>query len=418
MLDVAQNIQTAMDLQKQGKFAEAEALYIQILQSDSNNVPALINLGLIQQGQGKLDEATQYYKYAFSLEPNNVSLVYLLAKITQEINRLDESIHYWQTLTQLKPAGALEYYGNIGNCFVQQGKFAEGLQYFRKALDIEPKSFAAYQAIGNLFIRENKLLEAKNAFLEALKINPNYYAAKVWVTLVDKLMKGDNLISFTYQGMPFKFEITGKNLAVDIANVGGTFYEIAELEFIRDNLANKNITVVDAGANTGNHTVYFGKVLNVSKVIPIEFHPMMIGQLRKHILLNQVVNADLSKLGVALGKTRSKAAIVEHPAQDFCLTEVTPINDNHLSSASVVDMFTLDELITEPVGLLKLDVQGLEIDVLQGAMRILTTDKPDVFIEVSKENIKGFNQFLASVNYRILKYFDHGRFVNFYIRAN
>ncbi|NES65711.1 MAG: FkbM family methyltransferase, partial [Okeania sp. SIO2D1] len=383
MTDINQDFQKAINLQKEGKLKEAESIYIDILKSDSNHVPTLINLGLIEQNQGKLDEASQFYKYAFSIEPNNISLLYLLAKITQELNQLDEAIIYWQKLAELKPDSALEFYGNIGNSLVQQGKFDEALNYFHRALEISPKSFQAHQAIGNLLIRQNKLLEAKSEFSQALEINPNYQVAKVWLTLVDKLLKGDNLVSFNYQNTPIKFEITGKNLAVEIAHVGGNFYELAQLEFIRQNLKSLNPVIVDIGANTGNHLVYCAKFLQSTKVIPIEFYPEIIAALKKHISINQVGNIDLSKLGYAIGKNRGKSFIKEHPAKDLFLTE---IDDNIINGQELV-VVPLDEIITEKVDFMKIDVQGKEIDVLEGAKNLISSYRPDILVEVAKNNI-------------------------------
>ncbi|NEN92798.1 MAG: FkbM family methyltransferase, partial [Okeania sp. SIO3H1] len=402
----------AINLQKEGKLKEAESIYIDILKSDSNHVPTLINLGLIEQNQGKLDEASQFYKYAFSIDPNNISLLYLLAKITQELNKLDEAIIYWQKLAEIKPNSALECYGNIGNSLVQQGKFDEARNYFHRALEISPKSFQAHQAIGNLLIRQDKLLEAKSEFSQALEINPNYQVAKVWLTLVDKLLKGDNLVSFNYQNTPIKFEITGKNLAVEIANIGGSFYELAELEFIRQNLKSSNPVIVDIGANTGNHLVYFAKFIQAAKVIPIEFHPEIIAALKRHISINQVSNIDLSKLGYALGKNSGKSFIKEHPAKDLCLTE---IDDNIINGQELV-VVPLDEIITEKVDFIKMDVQGKEIDVLEGAKNLISSYRPDMLVEIAKNHIKDFRKFLAAVNYQTVKAFDHGRYVNFYIK--
>jgi len=412
MTDINQQFQTALNFQKEGKLKEAESIYINILKSDSNHVASLINLGLIEQGKGKLDEATQFYKYAFSLDQNNISLLYLLARITQELNQLDEAIIYWQKLVELKPDSALEFYGNIGNSLVQKGRFDEALNYFRRALEISPQSFQAHQAIGNLLIRQDKLLEAKSEFAKALEINPNYQVAKVWLTLVDKLLKGENLVSFNYQGTPIKFEITGKNLAVEIANVGGNFYELAELEFIRQNLKSSNPVIVDIGANTGNHLVYFAKIMQAKKVIPIEFHPEIIAGLNRHLSINQVGNVDLSKLGYAIGKNHRKSFIKEHPAQDFCLTEI----DDVIPNGKEVTVITLDELISEKVDFIKVDVQGKEIDALIGAKKLISSYQPDMLVEVAKNHIKDFRQFLEEVKYQMIKAFDHGRYVNFYIQ--
>lgn len=415
MIDINQEFQKAIDLQKQGQLQEAESVYINILKSDGNNVAALINLGLIEQNKGKLDEALQFYKYAFSKDKNNVHVCLLLAKLCQELTLLDEAVFYWQHLLELKPSSALEYYGNIGNCFVQQGKFPEALSYFRKALEISPKSYQAHQAIGNLLIRQNLWAEARAEFAKAIEINPNYQTAKIWFTLVDKLLKGDNLVSFTHRGIPVKFELTGKNLAVEVANAAGSFYELAELEFIYENLGNKNIVVADVGANVGNHSLYFAKIMNVAKVIPTEFHPAIIEELKKHIAINQVNNVDLSKLGYAVGKSRAKAVLAEHPAKDLCLTEISVV-DSKLAIAAEIEVMPLDELITEKIGFIKIDVHGSEMDALAGGRNLFLTSKPDALIEVSKIHVKEFLKFVEEIGFQIIKAFDHGRLVNFYIK--
>ena len=412
MMDINQKLQAAIKFQKEGNLQEAESIYIDILKSDSNHVASLINLGLIEQGKGKLDEATQFYKYAFSIDSNNISLLYLLAKIMQELSQLDESITYWQKLVQLKPDSALEFYGNIGNSLVQQGKFDEALNYFHRCLEISPKSFQAHQAIGNLLIRQNKLWEAKLEFGKALEINPNYQTAKVWLTLVEKLLKGEDIVSFNYQGTPIKFKITGKNLAVEIANVGGNFYELPELEFIQQNLESSNPVIIDIGANTGNHLVYFAKIIHAAKVIPIEFHPEIIAILEKHISINQVSNIDLSKLGYAIDQNRGTSFIKEHPAKDLCLTEIA---DNIINGIEVV-VVTLDELIKEKVDFIKVDVQGAEIKALTGAKNLISIYQPDMLVEVTKSHMKDFRKFLETVKYKSVKAFDHGRYVNFYIK--
>ncbi|MDE5071994.1 MAG: FkbM family methyltransferase [Trichodesmium sp. St16_bin4-tuft] len=412
MTDINQEFQRALKFQKEGKLQEAESIYINILKSDSNHVASLINLGLIEQSQGKLEEATQFYKYAFHIDSNNISLLYLLAKITQELNQLDEAISYWQQLVQLKPDGTLEFYGNIGNSLVQQGKFDEALNCFRNALKISPNSFQAHQAIGNLLIRKEQLLEAKLEFSKALEINPNYQTAKIWLTLVDKLLKGENIVSFNYQSTPIKFEITGKNLAVEIANVGGTFYELPELEFIRQNLKSSNPVIVDIGANTGNHLVYFAKIMQASKVIPIEFHPDIIATLKKHISINQVSNIDLSILGYAIGENSGTSFIKEHPAKDLCLTEI----DNNIINGTEVVVMTLDDLIKEKVDFIKVDVQGTEVKALTGAKNLISIYQPDMLVEVAKNHMKDFRKFLEAVKYQTVKAFDHGRYVNFYIQ--
>jgi FkbM family methyltransferase len=47
-----------------------------------------------------------------------------------------------------------------------------------------------------------------------------------------------------------------------------------------------------------------------------------------------------------------------------------------------VELVTLDRAIDEPVGFIKIDVEGHELKVLQGAVRILREDRPNMIVEL------------------------------------
>jgi FkbM family methyltransferase len=61
------------------------------------------------------------------------------------------------------------------------------------------------------------------------------------------------------------------------------------------------VSVLDVGANIGNHTVFFEKILGASKVIPIEPVSRAIDLLRLNVSLNRLMRTDLCYLGVAFG---------------------------------------------------------------------------------------------------------------------
>ena len=61
-------------------------------------------------------------------------------------------------------------------------------------------------------------------------------------------------------------------------------------------------------------------------------------------------------------------------------------------------------------------MQGKEVDALEGAKNLISSYQPDLLVEVAKNHIKDFRKFLAAVSYQIVKVFDRGRYVNFYIK--
>lgn len=410
----------AIEHHKKGQLTEAEALYLEILQRNSNHLSSLVNLGIIYKARGDLETAIGLYKLGLSLEPNDSITAGNLCRALQQIDRLDEAIYYGKKALKNQP-NSLDICLNLGNIFIQQGKLEEALEYFRHGLKVSPNNFDFQSSIGNVLIRQNKLEEGKLELEKAFKLNPKDLNTRRWLTVVNALLAGTTKIKFFYQDIPIRFEINRKNIGPAMYHLSGQFYELRELEVIKKHLKSKDV-IVDVGSNTGNHLVYFAKIIKAGKVIPIEFHPETIELLKKHIYFNKIENADLSKLGYAVGKERGEFMLAEHPANDLCLTEVFS-SDRHNNSYQYVGdqgkkikIIPLDELIHEKVDFLKIDVEGMEIDVLQGATNIFLKSKPDGMVEVKKANEKSFFNWIEKMRYQVIEAIEYWSYSNFYIQ--
>jgi FkbM family methyltransferase len=412
--------QQAVKHQKNGELEKAEALYLDILKRKSNHINSLVNLGIIYKARGEIETAIGLYKLALSLEPDDPITLTNLCRALRQLDRLDEALFYGKRTLTIQP-NSLDVCQNVGNILIQQGKLEEALQYFRHLLKISPNDADAQASIGNILVRQNQLEEGKYELEKALKLNPNDLNTRRWLAVVNRLLKGQTKLKFFYQEMPIKFEITSRNIGPAMYHVSGTFYELKELEVIRQNIRAKDV-IVDVGSNTGNHLVYFAKIMKAGKVIPIEFHPETIELLKRHIDFNEIENADLSKLGYAVGKEKGEFILAEHPANDLCLTEVFA-SDRHNNSYQYrgdrdtkIEIIPLDELIEEKVDFLKIDVEGLELDVLEGAKNIFLKFRPDAMVEVKKANKKSFFYWLEKMGYRVVEDIKYWSYSNFYIQ--
>ena len=57
----------------------------------------------------------------------------------------------------------------------------------------------------------------------------------------------------------------------------------------------------------------------------------------------------------------------------------------------------------DPVDFIKIDAEGMELDVLEGASALIARDKPVIWVEVLRENMLGFAQkWCRSAGYRIV----------------
>lgn len=144
---------------------------------------------------------------------------------------------------------------------------------------------------------------------------------------------------------------------------------------------------IDVGANIG----FFSRILASAvsqggKVIAVEPEPANFERLVKRLEKGGLASR-VQTVRAAVGRTSGQAFLriaPEHPG-------------NHSLSRSgglPVTLVTIDDLVAAagqpPVGLIKIDTQGAEMEVLSGAVRTLETCSPVLFIEIDRLALAGF----------------------------
>jgi FkbM family methyltransferase len=139
-------------------------------------------------------------------------------------------------------------------------------------------------------------------------------------------------------------------------------------------------TVVDVGANIGYNTVYASQRVGASgRVVAVEPAADNLAVLRDNILSNRIANIVVQP--VAAGRA--------HEVRDFFLRgEVSAVNSLFPESvyASVtgiepVRVAPLDDLVEGDADLVKIDVEGAELDVLGGMRRLLARSAIRLIVE-------------------------------------
>jgi len=247
----------------------------------------------------------------------------------------------------------------------------------------------------------NKCLKTAQAFVRGGHQLPEWGAEERKI-ITDYLETNPQFINFDYAGLNIKLPYTGKNPTLERTQLRGVFFEQRDLEALID-VIRPGATIVDVGANTGNHTVFFAQVLKAGRVIPLEPNPQTVTYLKTTISANGLDVVDASKLGVGVGETRGTLFIHTGRRGHLGTVRLGTKGD------TAVDVWPLDDLIDEPVDFLKIDVEDMEVEVLKGARKVFTRDLPLALVEVQDENIAAFLAILEELGYRIDRIFaDHG----------
>lgn len=161
------------------------------------------------------------------------------------------------------------------------------------------------------------------------------------------------------------------------------FYEITMLKKIQS-LCTKNSTIVDVGANIGNHSVYFGKIIGCD-VISIEPNIDSYKILEENVKLNEIEgNVEIHKY--AAGAEDGTGTIKNDSNNNLGMAKV--IKNQFAEMHESVKIKPLDDIIGDRrVNLIKIDVEGFETDVLLGAQNIIKRDRPEIFAEAATEEL-------------------------------
>jgi FkbM family methyltransferase len=171
----------------------------------------------------------------------------------------------------------------------------------------------------------------------------------------------------------------------------------------------RGLRIVDVGANTGNHTLFFAAVMQAEAVVPIEPHPRAVAAIRTAVAENRLGNVDLSRLGNAVGATSGRLSPVLSEGGGLGATRFVP------DPRGSIPLAPLDALVAGPVDFIKIDVEGMEMEVLAGAASLIARCRPHIFVEVLDETVAEFVAWADANAYRIEKLFSDKTHCNYFV---
>lgn len=177
----------------------------------------------------------------------------------------------------------------------------------------------------------------------------------------------------------------------------GRFYEMKELNDLVPHFP-KGGVFVDIGANVGNHSLFAALFLQASQVVPIEPNPLAFRLLIQNVLVNGLLDRfDLSKLGVGVSDAHKVGYAMEARERNLGGAKMLPGEGD-------IDVYRGDELLAGITpSLIKIDVEGMEISVLQGLSGILDASKPVLLVEVDTQNDVEFLGWVKANGYAIVQ---------------
>jgi len=205
-------------------------------------------------------------------------------------------------------------------------------------------------------------------------------------------------ISFPWEGKVAQFVLGNPRDMIHQYLLAGRFFEADELAFLKEAVG-PQATILEVGANIGNHLVYYGLYMNPKKIIPIEPNPAAIALLKKNSELNQLTMVDTSLLGFGIGD--------KHGHFQMQIADQANIGAARLLAAEegTVEVFPLDARYDGDVDFMKIDVEWMEMEALSGAANLIKKNRPKIYIEIMNDNIPAFEAWVEENHYSVAKIF-------------
>ena len=185
-----------------------------------------------------------------------------------------------------------------------------------------------------------------------------------------------------------------------------SFFESDILEKLETYIPQNSI-ILDIGANIGNHSLYWSTISkkNVSKIYAFEpvYDTFMI--LSRNIKINNLENKVIIH-NVGLSDIESCAKISSYSRENIGSTRL--VSDSGSIQLQKLDNIHIPE---EHIDFIKIDVEGMEINCIEGAINTIKKFKPLIFIEIMPENLKTINKILSELEYTIVQEFKNKNYL-------
>jgi len=365
-----------------GRLDEAAATLSAALRHDHRAHAVRYELGLVEAQRGDLAAAEQAVRAAIAAGGNIYArgLGHILAKA----GKLDEA-ELWLKRAVQSNANDAWALANLGALYGDQRKHDQAIAMLQRALSVQPNFPWARAACDRLSGERTFLQSVRSAYREFASrkgLDPDLEAA------------GDATVEFPSapvdaNGNPrFVMRIPASMILKDLGaahlfyqEVARRGYEFALRRFLELHVESDDV-FIDVGAHWGVHALTCAtRWPHAVTVLAIEAHPANCARLREWVHSNGL-EADIEIIPKAIG---------EHEGSAHMRVNASSMGHSLGPDGIEVGMTTLDALLADRDWMrwrrviLKIDVEGYEMEALAGATRLFSTcDVAAVIWEMSE----------------------------------
>ena len=170
---------------------------------------------------------------------------------------------------------------------------------------------------------------------------------------------------------------------------------VAEADLIRS-LVKPGMRIVDVGANIGYYVLLFAQLVGqTGTIVAVEPSPENLPELELNVVRNKLRNVQI--VAQAVGAEKKQVGLLSGINSGVSMDRQTPF---------IVEQELIDNIATERVDLLKIDIEGYESQALLGAISVLSRERPIIFLEVHPKQLVQYGSSVAEIIETLYRYYE------------
>lgn len=225
--------ETAIDLHKKGQYAEAEAIYRKLLDTEPTNIDFLHLLSIVLAQQEKIKEALPHIKEAIKNDSNNPTLYNSLGNIYKRLKLVKKSKKAYLDALSLNPSNATTL-NNLAILSYQEENYDEAILHYQAALRLDSNYVDAHYNLGLCFIKTKDKTKAIQHFEKTISLSSEYEDAhyQLGILYLENHAYDHAIASFKKQ-----LNTTPEHIET-LNNLGAAFMKTGEFEKAAEYLRN------------------------------------------------------------------------------------------------------------------------------------------------------------------------------------
>lgn len=167
----------ATQLHTRGELAQAEEIYLELLEVKFRRADVKHLLGVVRVQTGAVDDGIGLLREALKAKPRAPLVHNHLANALMQLRDFREAVKHYRKAASLNPK-MVEAYSNLANAYRELGEFDNSIKACRKAISLAPRLAEPHFNLALALEAQGKLTAAAQEADRAIRLQSNYSRAR------------------------------------------------------------------------------------------------------------------------------------------------------------------------------------------------------------------------------------------------